>query len=508
MPGRSFHATVSCVDRETFARRFHAAAADTREFARQFLEEELPETLRFRLRLNSSYDGNPLHSDETVYPEDSAPERARTLRDCSAEQVIATLWRGESVPEWINLQIVGVTATSTLVEILSCGRFTSNDRLLYHQPEGRAPFHVLGPSLPMHWAQGQRFSIYHRAHCTSESELDAIRPHASKVWSLELEGDVANDGVLERLPALTRLEILELKDSSLRGPGLTFLERHPRLRVLRGSMSERTELAVVGPLPPTVEVLDLSGLPSRPWGFATAIRGLRALEWLTLQGAGDLHLDEGALPERAGRLTLTASRLMGEPRLPRELDSLSLHLSAESDAHLAAWLGPMERVQHLSLRGTPISDNLVEQLASRWPLASLDVVGTGVSQAVLRRLARANPDLRIFPRADLGDVDAKEVQAIVERQIASGLEFEEFHGITPGNLRSLLALPQPVAVTSDDEQSSRKMMWAILAERPQAPLILFDPSDRGWVVARRTSSGWTQVAWADSLKGALRCTEV
>jgi hypothetical protein len=71
---------VSAVDREIFARRFHEAAARSREFAQSYLEEELPAQLRFRVRLNSSYDGNPLRADETVYPGDSAPDRARAVR--------------------------------------------------------------------------------------------------------------------------------------------------------------------------------------------------------------------------------------------------------------------------------------------------------------------------------------------------------------------------------------------------------------------------------------------
>ena len=199
--------------------------------------------------------------------------------------------------------------------------------------------------------------------------------------------------------------------------------------------------------------------------------------------------------------------MTGEPRFPKALDSLSLHLASENEAHLAAWLGPVEVVKNLSLRGTPISDDLVGHLISRWPLTYLDVVDTGVSRALLRRLAKANPDLRIIPRPNLGELDAREVRAIVERQIAGGLGFDDFHGLTPENLREFLVVPHAVAITSDDEESSPKLMWAVLAQRPETPLVL-QPSDRGWVVARRAPLGWIQVAWADSLGGALRCTEV
>jgi hypothetical protein len=61
------------MDRETFADRFRRAAQRARDFAQSFLEEELPSQLRFRVELNASYDGNPLHTSERVFPQDSDP---------------------------------------------------------------------------------------------------------------------------------------------------------------------------------------------------------------------------------------------------------------------------------------------------------------------------------------------------------------------------------------------------------------------------------------------------
>ncbi len=153
------------VDRETFAARFREAAAACRSFASQYLEEKPPPAMRFRLRLNASYDGNPLHADEIVFPEDSTPERAWLLLSCDADEVVATLCRSERVPEWVNVNVVGVTPAVTLIEVLACGRFSANEELLYHRQEARPPFHVLGPTLPLNWVEGQRFSIYYRSTC-------------------------------------------------------------------------------------------------------------------------------------------------------------------------------------------------------------------------------------------------------------------------------------------------------------------------------------------------------
>ena len=137
------------------------------------------------------------------------------------------------MPEWVNLNVAGMTPTTTIIEILACGRFTSNDEFLYHIPAGLPPFQVGGPTLPLEWVEGQRFSIHYHSKCASPDELEAMRPHGAKPWSLDLEGAVATDDTLLALPDLPNLEILELHDSKLRGPGLSALARFPKLRILR-----------------------------------------------------------------------------------------------------------------------------------------------------------------------------------------------------------------------------------------------------------------------------------
>ena len=125
---------------ELFRARLELASERAREFAGQWIEERLPEPLRFRVRLNQSYDGNPLHVDERVFPADSDSELAPALADCSLDEVVATLWRDGLVPEWINVSVIGEREHWTLVELLCCGRFTANDELLYHRESGRPPF--------------------------------------------------------------------------------------------------------------------------------------------------------------------------------------------------------------------------------------------------------------------------------------------------------------------------------------------------------------------------------
>lgn len=58
----------------------------------------------------------------------------------------------------------------------------------------------------------------------------------------------------------------------------------------------------------------------------------------------------------------------------------------------------VESVDRLSLNGTPVKDAWLEKVGMRWHLAHLNAIDTGVSEDLIRRLAAANPKLRIRPK--------------------------------------------------------------------------------------------------------------
>jgi len=490
------------MDRETFGARFREAAAACRDVALQFVEEALPRALRFRLRLNSSYDGNPLHADEVVFPEDSAPDRARQVLSCDAADVVAALYRSDRVPEWVNLSVIGATPAVTIIEVLACGRFTANEGLLYHRREGRPPFHVLGPTLPVGWVEGQRFSIYCRTTCASGDELDAMRPHAAKAWSLDLEGPMATDETLLALPDLPNLEILEINDSCLRGQGLSTLARFPKLRILRVRGVAVDLNVAAGPRLKHLEEITIGGLPARPVGIEAWADRLPSLQTLSLSAAGDLHL-EGALPKQLGHLTLTGAQLAGEVRFPKRTHRLSLHLSTQPIEALEGLLAPLGDVESLSLRDTPVGDVFVAKLLSRWKnIRHLDVVGTTVTEPFLRNLALTQPALKTLPVPSLPDITAEQVARKVEHELAQPMRFTNFHGIEPRTLRAALVEPHPVTVRPGDDESPPRRMWAILRET-DGHLVLFDPESGFWVVARREDAGWAETMAANTLNVAL-----
>ncbi|HMO16259.1 MAG TPA: hypothetical protein PKD64_18700 [Pirellulaceae bacterium] len=111
-----------------------------------FLTVDLPDATQYETFPNASYDGNPLHEDERVFPEDQLP--CDEFHSMNADQVIDYLWRDGMVPEWIDLSVVAANQQYTIIELLCCGRFTANSDLLYYTHVGRGPFGVKGPALP------------------------------------------------------------------------------------------------------------------------------------------------------------------------------------------------------------------------------------------------------------------------------------------------------------------------------------------------------------------------
>jgi len=389
------------MERELFATRLRDAAMTARDFARQFVEEGLPDTMRFRVRLNSSFDGHPRVGDEVIYPMDGGYERASALKDCSAEQVVETLWRDGRVPEWIDVSVIAATGAATLLQLVCCGRFTAENQLLYHEREGRAPFHVTGPVLPPQYVEGQRFSICHRSECWSIEDIDHLRPHAKKIWSLELIGRPFDDRVLFSLPEMPSMEILELKSSPLAGGGLRDLHRHAKLRVLRVRL-DNPESFLVPELSELrgIELFDIGNPPERPWGSDELLQNLPNLSRLTLGAQGGLFVD-GVCPPKVSALSITAKQIRGSFRPPKSIDSLYLHLSEMGDAEVKSFLFQVKHVHGLDLSGTAITDSLAEELPTRYGLTYLNLVRTHVSEATVARIAAAHPDMKLLPHLGL-----------------------------------------------------------------------------------------------------------
>ena len=151
------------MDRREFEDRLKEVGRQVVLFARQYVQQILPDEVAFLVLPNRSYDGNPLVGDEEVFPGDSLPGE-RHHGPWSVAEVVAFLWRDRKVPEWIDASVKAEDGNRTLVELRCCGRFTASDELLYHRrPGGVQPFSVKSPNLPPGWEgveKSERFDLY------------------------------------------------------------------------------------------------------------------------------------------------------------------------------------------------------------------------------------------------------------------------------------------------------------------------------------------------------------
>jgi hypothetical protein len=137
------------MDRDTFIAHLTSATEFLLPFTRSILLDDLPGEHRFLIVPNASYDAN-LEDGERVFPEDDLPPR-RPRSPMTTDEVVQFLWRDGLVPEWVNMSVRSYDDRYTHVELLCCGRFTAEDRHLYHRREGWPPFHVTSPALPPGW---------------------------------------------------------------------------------------------------------------------------------------------------------------------------------------------------------------------------------------------------------------------------------------------------------------------------------------------------------------------
>jgi hypothetical protein len=152
------------MDKEIFQKNLVKAIEIVVPFSLQYVKNPLPAKCLCLVYPNQSYDENPLHGDEQTFPVDSLP-KGQYLGPYSELEVVEYLWRDGKVPEWINLTVFTYDENYSYLELLCCGRFTADQRRLYHVHEGYPPFHVLGPALPSSWVsieKSGKFDLFWR----------------------------------------------------------------------------------------------------------------------------------------------------------------------------------------------------------------------------------------------------------------------------------------------------------------------------------------------------------
>ena len=99
--------------RSEFMSRLAKATNASVDFARRYVENDLPETVRFHVLLNQSYDGNA-GADDRVDPEDDG----RELPSVTPDGVADALVRDGRCPEWIDVAVEAEGGDHTLIRLL------------------------------------------------------------------------------------------------------------------------------------------------------------------------------------------------------------------------------------------------------------------------------------------------------------------------------------------------------------------------------------------------------
>lgn len=388
------------MEQELFYDRFVQSAKFAREFAQRYLIEELPNRFVFDLHLNASFDGNA-SSEFSLFPEDSNNETRLQTKRINEKSVCRWLYRDGMVPQWINFHVVGITSEATRIGIKACGRFTADEELLYHQHEGRPPFHVLGPSLPVGHQDGVKFSIFQRSVCWSIEDLDFLAQNNAAAWSLELNGPDFSDHISQALRSFETVEILELSQTKTSGKLLEAISKMPRLRIIRINGADVGEF-------------DMGSLPSNSKSVTEfSFRGTSAkakcgpqirvafpnLTKLSLAGSRNLEWDQPPTLQGLERLSLSYPELPSWVRDIAGTQSASFYFDSCDESAVFEILRSGETsLKSVGLRGTPVTNKVFEVLDSIPNLEHLDVVDTNVTKDAILDFNARRPEVSCWPK--------------------------------------------------------------------------------------------------------------
>lgn len=385
------------MERPRFARQLEAAAEAARDFAKRYLEEPLPDAMRFRVRLNASHDANA-GPHFKLYPEDASEARALETRDLDEAQVVELLWRDGWVPQWVDVMVADVVDDEvTIIDITAAGRFIDDESTLYYEKTGLGCFGVKGPFLPPDYEEGRRFSIHDSTSCWTPAELRRAWRHADKMWSLHVRGPWFDDARLRDAPALPRLRVLEILDSHVTGDGLSALARMPELLRLRLRFGD-------------IDSFSLSELPGIDWVELEAIPE-QFRQWANLRAASPTHLTliskYRATSDAALEIPSLADLTVEMPnwpewlKIPASLVNLSARLSEASDDEIIRLLerGP-DSLETVVLRGSPVTDAVCDALRRFRRLRYVDAERTKITKPALAKLAEGRPRFRFRAGSD------------------------------------------------------------------------------------------------------------
>ena len=123
-------------------------------FGQEFVSQDLPFNFRYSVHLNQSCDDHAT-PEHVLYPADDG----KIVENIDENDVVMLLYRSGRCPEWIDVSAHRIGPSFTELQLLCCGRFTSNRDTMYYNDRGLGPFGLKSPVLPPDYVDGQRFEL-------------------------------------------------------------------------------------------------------------------------------------------------------------------------------------------------------------------------------------------------------------------------------------------------------------------------------------------------------------
>jgi hypothetical protein len=141
-------------NRDAFTALLVQAAESAIQFAQRYVSQALPMRPLYQIHFNESYDEGS-SGNFVRYPEDDG----KVLEMVDQEEAVDQLLRKGRCPEWVDVSAFAVTPSATLLKLVCCGRFTSDEASLYYASAGMGPFGVKSPELPARHVSGAFFTL-------------------------------------------------------------------------------------------------------------------------------------------------------------------------------------------------------------------------------------------------------------------------------------------------------------------------------------------------------------
>jgi hypothetical protein len=152
----------STMYKATYQRNFRAATECAVTFARDHVINVVPEGRLFLIYTNQSHDGNPLRSDETLYPGDALPTESNPLPR-TEEEAIDSLWRFGKVPEWIDVAVARIEEGNTYLRSSAVADSPQTNDFCITRGQPRPGSALKSPDLPPNWlpaAKSVKFDLH------------------------------------------------------------------------------------------------------------------------------------------------------------------------------------------------------------------------------------------------------------------------------------------------------------------------------------------------------------